>query len=277
MRKITTEEYKQVVLEILLRIDEICKNNGLRYMISYGTLLGAVRHQGFIPWDDDIDIGLTRDEYEKLIKILHHSNNEYVLQNESNEKNYFVMFSKLRKNGTTFIDEDTKGLFDNNGIFIDLFPFDKVKDIDSVGFRVRYRIIKLISHTLRMKYSVANHRNKTFREKIDIILSSVFIRIVKKERLMVIQKKLMIWDNNTSDEKTKYYMVYMGPYKLKNSYIKSKWINNYGKCCFEGKEYQCLGDMNSYLTQSYGSNYMELPPVEKRETHRPIVLKFRNE
>lgn len=103
-----TQLHKTLV-EILDYVVKICEENGLQYFVAYGSALGAYRHEGFIPWDDDIDIVLPRKDYEKLAKILKESNNEkYFYQDETNEKNYFLLFAKVRKNGTKFVERNVR-------------------------------------------------------------------------------------------------------------------------------------------------------------------------
>lgn len=99
------EKLHVTLVEILDYVCKICEENNLQYFLVYGNALGAYRHQGFIPWDDDIDIALPRNDYEKLINILKQTDSKkYSYQNEINEKNYFLIFSKIRKNETIFIE-----------------------------------------------------------------------------------------------------------------------------------------------------------------------------
>ncbi|MCI8352318.1 MAG: LicD family protein [Clostridia bacterium] len=105
MEKNYLEKLHSNLVEILDYVCKVCDENNLQYFIAYGTALGAYRHQGFIPWDDDVDIALPRNDYEKLLNLLKDSNyDKYSCQNETNEKNYFLVFSKIRKNGTIFIE-----------------------------------------------------------------------------------------------------------------------------------------------------------------------------
>ena len=113
----------ETLLEILDYVVSVCEENGLQYVLVYGTALGAYRHKGFIPWDDDLDIALPRKDYEKLIEIMKKSEQKkYLIQNESNEKRYYLPFSKVRKAGTLFAESIAQGMYSNNGIFIDIFP-----------------------------------------------------------------------------------------------------------------------------------------------------------
>ena len=138
------------LVEILDYIVAICEEHKLTYMLLYGTFLGAHRHGGFIPWDDDLDIAMPRDDYEKLIKILNKKKSElYELQYEKNEKKYYLQFVKIRKKGTTFIEEIAKGMYDNNGIFIDIIPLDFAKDKNSFTHKMRLLITTYLKHILR--------------------------------------------------------------------------------------------------------------------------------
>lgn len=96
MHKMTNVQH--IELEILKKIDEVCKKHNINYWLDSGTLLGAVRHQGFIPWDDDIDIGMLREDYEKFLKVAQKDlGDDYFLQTRSTDKNYPLVFAKVRK------------------------------------------------------------------------------------------------------------------------------------------------------------------------------------
>lgn len=117
-----------VMLEIVKELDRICRKHGIPYFLYGGTLLGAIRHNGFIPWDDDLDVGMLRKDYLKLIKILPDELPEHiVLQTNDTDKNYFYFFAKLRDK-RSFLDEGNYDrVFKERGIYIDIFPFDFVR------------------------------------------------------------------------------------------------------------------------------------------------------
>ena len=130
---LVTEERKKVwavELDLLCELDRICKKNGIKYLIDSGTLLGAVRHKGFIPWDDDIDLIMLREDYERLIKeCIHEFKFPYFLQHYKNDEFFFRGHAQLRNSETcgALIHELTNVAF-NQGIFIDIFPMDSVSD-----------------------------------------------------------------------------------------------------------------------------------------------------
>lgn len=116
----------KTLLEILNDFDSFCRSNNIQYSLAYGTVLGAVRHKGFIPWDDDLDVMMTRENYNKFL-WLYKDNEKYTLQKE--QIDYPLYFSKLRKNETTFIENikyRKKWKNIHQGIYIDIFPEDKV-------------------------------------------------------------------------------------------------------------------------------------------------------
>ena len=120
--------HQMVMLEMVKELDRICKKHNIPYFLYGGTLLGAVRHNGFIPWDDDLDVGLMRKDYRRLMKVLPSElPSHIVLQTNETDKNYFYFFAKLRDT-RSFLDEGAYDrCFKYRGIFIDIFPFDKVQ------------------------------------------------------------------------------------------------------------------------------------------------------
>ena len=119
--------HQLVMLEMLKELDRICSKHNIPYFLYWGTLLGAIRHNGFIPWDDDLDVGMMRKDYLRLLKVLPAELPEHiVLQTNDTDRNYFYMFAKLRYRHS-FIDEGSYDrVFKERGIFIDIFPFDKI-------------------------------------------------------------------------------------------------------------------------------------------------------
>ena len=114
-----------IEIDLLQQIDRVCKKHGLRYYLMFGSLLGAVRHHGFIPWDDDMDIVMPREDYERFIRLGHEFNEPYFLQVPCEDHDYFYSFSRLRNSRTTCSPEVFKYANFNHGIYVDVFPLDK--------------------------------------------------------------------------------------------------------------------------------------------------------
>lgn len=266
------QELHLTLLEILDYVCAVCDENNLSYLLIAGTALGAYRHNGFIPWDDDLDIALPREDYEKLKDILHKKKNSiYSIQDESNEDKYFLPFIKIRKNGTIFREAITSNIYMNNGIYIDVFPIDTISNINSPLFRFRAYVIDAISHALRFR-TCSTFYYKT-RSKVryfyDWLICLPFASI-SNNRLLKIQTKLMVQSSGIND---KYAINYASTYSWKKDLVPFNVYFPVKKIEFEGREYYSFAKLKDYLSQIYG-DYMELPPENKRHTHEPIELKF---
>ena len=124
-------EVQLIQLNMLLKVDEICRLNNIRYYLIGGSALGAVRHKGFIPWDDDVDIGMFRRDYDQFLDIADKFlDNKYFLQTNRTDPDYHGPYAKLRANNTTYIEKVSRSLGAkiHQGIFIDIFPLDNVPD-----------------------------------------------------------------------------------------------------------------------------------------------------
>ena len=125
MKEVTLRQLQLAELDILLEIDRVCTENNIKYFLDSGTALGAVRHKGFIPWDDDIDICMMRDDYEKFIRLAPEKlSQKYFLQTLKTDPGYNKLHAKVRKNGTVFKEDANLMRNMNHGLFVDIYPFD---------------------------------------------------------------------------------------------------------------------------------------------------------
>lgn len=235
-------------LEILDFIVGVCERNEITYFLVYGTLLGAVRHNGFIPWDDDIDICLLRNDYEKLISILKvecKNNKSFYFQDTCQDSEFRLPFSKVRKRGTVFLEDGVIRSDLEQGIFVDIFPLDKV--------RHKYGIQKIWSKLIYSFLGKAKNCNSRYYK---------------------LSKKLATWFENKN---CKYLVSYGSAYPVERDVVLKEWFDDSVNLPFEGKDYSVPIGYKEYLRAIYGGNYMDMPPIEKRVTHNPKLIRFENE
>ena len=257
-------QLKQVEVEILDELDRVCRKNDLEYFMVGGTLLGSVRHKGFIPWDDDIDVVMSRNDLEKLEELYYNGefSKNYFLQTEDTDKYYPLMTSKLRKNNTLFledcIDEDVKS---HCGIFIDIFPMDDISDVNNPIIKKKAKKISFLTTVISEICGYHYGIKKTTR------LLVKFLGLLGVSKLKEMRKKLMTSENDKGYENNTIYASNYGYVKqCRNKNVYSP----HAELEFEGKMYMAPNKYKDFLTQLFGSNYMDLPPVEKRVTRHPI-------
>ena len=262
----------ETLVEILDYVVSVCEVNGLRYFLVYGSALGAYRHQGFIPWDDDLDIGLPRNDYEKFLEIMRKQPSDlYRIQNDETEEKYYLTFSKVRKQGTVFMESIAQGMYHDNGIFVDIFPLDYIVDKRSLRHRIKEYVISYLNHILRYagyKNAYANKCSKVKHILEHIICFPAYI--FPKKWLTNMLKRL---NKGKCKEADAQYFIEYGDLRYRwaqpvEYYLPEK------KMMFCGKEYNVPGQIEKYLSSTYGEDYMQLPPEEERVTHLPVELKF---
>ncbi len=264
----TLNKLHQVELEILDDFIDVCEKNNLTYYLVGGTLLGALRHKGFIPWDDDIDVGLLRKDYDKFIEIGQEAlGDKYYLDCFEHNKDCYLPFAKVRMNGTVFDEEWATHINQHKGIFIDIFPIENIKNKKKIG-KVRALIIKTIADTtyyrLKMrKFSKLRHKGL-----------SLICMLFPKRFLLKIQHKLLVKNKNHNSE---YVNILSGSYAYEKELLKRSDVIPPRKVDFEGRKCNGFNNSELYLTQLYGENYMELPPMEKRRNHKPDTIVFPKE
>lgn len=245
---------QEIDLKMLKIFLEISQKHNLSYFLLGGSCLGAVRHRGFIPWDDDIDIGMPRYDYEKFLKIAPEELPDgYFLQCSKTEPNYPMNFSKIRNSKTTFIEKTAQYIKMNHGAFIDIFPLDGYKK--SKWFNLKNRIYSLCTEKIFFQTQKQN-KIKTVTKKI---LSS-YIKDYRKAR----DKRDCLFKKHEYD-KCEFVSNFCGAWG-EREIMPKEYFGNGTKSIFEGITVIIPEKYDLYLNKLYG-NYMELPPVEKRKAH----------
>lgn len=253
-------------LEILEYVDAFCRKNEIRYSLYAGTLLGAVRHKGFIPWDDDLDICMSRNEYNRFIELWNKEEHiNYLLQNKENTPYFTQSFTKIRKKNTNFLQaDDLKGKY-HTGIFIDVFPVDR---IPNSGFEKKIFQLKCMIYQLLTREFVPETSNSLVK-----MICKMILLLTSKTNRMRIREYLInsIIKNNSNYSLNTVMIETINTSKMEFS---NKLLDEYCELEFENKKFMCLKLWKHYLENKYG-NYMEMPPVEKRVwQHKPISIEF---
>ena len=260
-----------VLLEITDYIFKICEENNLNCMLLFGSALGAYRHHGFIPWDDDMDVGMPREDYEKFIEIMKSKNDGYSIQNEDTEKNYFLSFSKVRKDDTLFLEKAAVGLYEHNGIYVDIFPLDYVENQNKLSYKVKAYYITYIKHILKVSacpdvYKAKLSKSKFAAEKI-LCLPTKFI-----SRKNIVKHLHKIMKSCGNKENATYFAKF--DMNLSRQLVPVEFCIPTKQLCFKDKMFPAPGKTEKYLENTYGASYMVLPPEAQRQTHTPLKIEF---
>lgn len=254
------EKLHAVHLEILNEFVRICDLLNIEYFLIAGTMLGAVRHQGFIPWDDDLDVGLTRENYDLLIAELPELLDEkFHYMTPKNTTGYATPFLKIMKKDTRLGEANVPSTLTNYGIFIDVFPYDNVPESRKSRFfhKIKTEILKRLV-LVKCKYNV-NPEN-SFAKKIVYGLMKVLVIFFSEEFL---KRRLYVNSIKYNNERTEFVTNIGGSYGYDKEMIKTEWLTDLK--AFQFNEFQYLGfkAYDPYLKGLYG-DYMELPPIENR-------------
>lgn len=256
------------LLVIMDKIDQICNENGINYTLIGGTLLGAVRHKGFIPWDDDMDIAMTRNDYNKFIRVCKQDlDNRFGIITLDNCKEYGYGFGKVTLKGTFVKQAGLKEERAAQEIWIDIFPFDNVPDSKMRKFVHKWKnyvYTKLLEERL-------DGVDKSNSSSIKIIIFGALHLINKFIKIENLKKSLISNQIRYNSVRTKNICSLSGSYKYDKETQEGDFFASYVKLDFEGRKYQCTKFFERYLESVYG-NYMELPPIEKRHTHKFEIL-----
>lgn len=261
----TKEELRELQLKELVLLDKIealSKKLDLTYYIIAGTLLGAVRNKGFVPWDDDLDIAMPRDDYNKLRDYFYNNeDDEFFYEDQNTDKNHYCIHALLKIKNTAFLHKRLANADKHlkcKGVYLDIFPLDKAPSSDKLAKKQANKI-KKIRKLFYYKEGQVYEGDRFFKKMYKKLRKLLFAPITFKHL-----------SNKLIKEETKYnggdgqYLVSMSShYSYKKQMIR---IDIYGEpqyVLFEGRKYKAPQKIEEYLTHLYG-NYLELPPEEKR-------------
>lgn len=258
MVEIQIEDLKELQMQILDYVDDFCRKNSIKYTISGGTLLGAVRHRGYIPWDDDLDIQMLRSEYNRFTELWNKANysHPFELINIESGKNMGYPFGKIHNPKTvTYIE----GL-ERTGVFIDVFPVDDVEDDND--FQIRHEKIKHLYQERTRVFEDMKRKNGTLNWRSRLRL--LFLHIPSKS-----YNDIACEINDLAKQKSEgehRYVFEMISGLICKQPIPKEVFSSYSDIVFENRRYMAVSDYDTYLSRTFG-DYMTLPPVEKRVSH----------
>lgn len=253
-KEMSIEEVKKYILNILIDFDEFCTNYNLDYSLAGGTLLGAVRHKGFIPWDDDIDVYMPRKDYEFLLKKYNKwgKNKGYKIISAANN-GFYMMIAKIIDTKTIAVE---KNRTEKIGVWIDILPVDYVGEINEKDKDILFRCSEEMYFLGTTKYLESNNFIKRLVKKT--------LRPFKKRKLIRQFNKII--KNNAGDNNACFY-------SKRRKKVWSTLPKNLGfvssnvKLEFEGKSFKVMKGWRDYLVIYFGNDYMKLPPENERVSH----------
>lgn len=259
-------EVQQKILEIFIEIDKICKKHNLRYYAIGGTCIGAVRHQGFIPWDDDIDIAMPGRDYEAFMKIARKELPEpfeLIAPEVMIHRSY--VGAKVHNINTTFVEEDMKRYQDSySGIYVDILPLYGLPE-NKVKRTVFAGVVNLVLQLNYAKQRPLSDR-KTMFQKILYLCLKPFTFFVSYNFYIKLWKRIISKYDFDSAKYTGYLWTKILIKKLNKRIFKKAWFDNYVELPFENIKMRCPCNWNAYLSKQF-DDYMKLPPESERIRH----------
>lgn len=257
MRPLSDSETKDILLNILVEIDAFCSKNNLKYYLAYGTLLGAVRHNGFIPWDDDIDICMPRPDYEKFISTFESKDSRYQVVSHLKDRNFPYYFAKVHDTNTLL---EIKSTYKNQmGLYVDIFPIDAMPS--DKGLQKKFiRKFNFYRNIYNIR-SIKLNRQRSFLKNLFLLASRLVTFFIPSSYLPYKVDKISKTYNY--DE---HNLVSIAATIDQRLILDKDMFSDGVKLKFESIDANVPKNYSEILSKSYG-DYMKLPPIEKQISH----------
>ena len=260
MKKLNIDEVRKIQINILDVVDDYCRKNNIKYWLDGGTLLGAIRHGGYIPWDDDIDIGMLREDFDLFMKTFNLSNTRFKAYNIENNKGVYTPFGKVFDTDTILYEPDENGY--KMSINIDVFVYDNAPDDNTVLEKMYDRRDKLyILNVLRTLIFIP-HGNVLHK-----IRGILFVNAIKIFPKWFFCKKMVDNSKKYANTDTGFVGNFTGVARI---CCRKEVVETFSEHSFENRMYVIPQKYDEWLRSFYG-DYMKLPPVEKQVTHHTYV------
>ena len=252
-------------LDILTVIDSFCRKAGIRYSLYAGTLLGAVRHGGFIPWDDDLDICMARSDYDRFISAWNDDPPEgYILQNKENTPGFTQSFTKIRKDHTAFLQYDWERGRYHTGIFVDVFPIDRIPSGKLARAVFQWRCL---NYQLLTREFIPPKGSRAERA-----VSSMILQLTPESKRPARREQLL--RHITARTDPRFDTVAIETMGTIRTPLPADLLDEFLYLPFEGRSFMCFKNWDGYLKAKFG-DYMTPPPEKDRVwRHHPLILDF---
>lgn len=252
------------ILEIMVYIDEFCKSHGIRYYLMGGSALGAMRHGGFIPWDDDLDIFMDYKNFRKFAKACKKDlDTKRFYYQAMNTKEWPHFFAKLRMNGTTYLEDVNKGRKVHQGIFVDIMCLTNAAP-EGWKRKTQYYAAGLLK---AKALSMTNYHADTFKKSLEIKIASILVRGMIKKYLM---REVYKYNSSPSNDQAHIF----GRAKFDNSFYPTNDFGTPRYVPFEKVMLAVPEKVEDYLTLRYGEKYMEMPSEETKAMYKSHPVKW---
>lgn len=274
MQKIDDVLLKKLELNILKNVADFCDRNNLRYYLCGGTLLGAVRHKGFIPWDDDMDIAMPREDYEKFQKLYNGYSDRYAVNGIENNEQWHMPFARVEDLNTVLYEHTLKPKYEKGHVFVDVFPIDGIPNnhIAEKIFMLRQKFLGILVNASSFCFNPSKHysdsksKNISFRNNLRTFFKYLAIMLfswVNTQNVIRAMNK-NAQNYKMTDSKDVGLTVFVWNWQFEKSSFES--FSKRKKFKFENNEFWGPAGFDEYLTRTYG-DYMTPPPPQNQVSH----------
>lgn len=267
-KEIDIEELKSIQLEILQAIHDFCVKSNIKYSLAYGTLIGAIRHKGYIPWDDDIDIMMPRDDYKRFLDMFDGAYSNLVVLAPEKTKNFYAPYANVVKTDTVLIESRTSS-GQKLGIKIDIFPIDSVPQNKNERVKL-YRKVRIYKYLISIKNARYSDFSSFFGKMAGFVLK-VLTHFIPLGTLL----NSMAVKSNKKYMKSDMVNNIVWCFKDEKACFLRKDMANYIDVDFENHKFKSIDGYDNFLRAHYG-DYMQLPPEDQRKPHHGFTAYWKD-